>query len=362
MSDPVKKIRVLVVDDSAYNRRALSSVLASSDRIEVIGTAFDGEDAIRKVLKLKPDAVTLDLEMPRMDGFALLRWLMVNHPVPVFVVSARESNRSVFKALDLGAADFIVKPQSVVPNMELIREEIVAKIAGVERMDVSKLAKRAFEAPRLAPTPAPKPVEDSVPGRVDGIIVVASSTGGPPAVQQLLTVLAPALTRTAIVIAQHMPPVFTALFAERLDKLLPLRVKEADPGEQLRPGHAYVLPGGRCARVIAAPGGAAFELREKLPQERYAPNADWLFISAAALYGQSALGVVLTGMGDDGAVGSAALRHAGAEVFAEGRETAVIFGMPQEALKVAGVQSWPLPELSAAASGWATRVSSRKSD
>lgn len=363
MPDPVKKIRVLVVDDSAYNRRALSAVLASSDRIEVIGTAYDGEDAIRKVLKLKPDAVTLDLEMPRMDGFALLRWLMVNHPVPVFVVSARESNRSVFKALDLGAADFIVKPQSVVPNMELIRDEIVGKIAGVERMDVSKLAKRAFEAPRLALTPSLKPSAEIATGRVEGLIVVAASTGGPPAVQQLLTVLAPALARTAVVVAQHMPAVFTALFAERLDKLLPLRVKEADPGEILRPGHAYILPGGRCARVIASPGGAsAFELREKLPQERYAPNADWLFISAAALYGRAALGLVLTGMGDDGMAGAAALRQVGADVLAEGRETAVIFGMPQEALKVAGVQSWPLPELSTAAAGWAARVSGRKSD
>ena len=118
--------------------------------------------------------------------------------------------------------------------------------------------------------------------------------------QQLLTVLAPALARTAVVVAQHMPAVFTALFAERLDKLLPLRVKEADHGETLRPGHAYILPGGRCARVIAGSSGTAFDLREKLPQERFAPSADWLFISAAALYGRAALGVVRTGMGDDG--------------------------------------------------------------
>ncbi len=354
MPEPPRQIRVLIVDDSAYNRRALTTIMQSSPRIEVIGTAFDGEDAIRKVIKLKPDAVTLDLEMPRMDGFALLRWLMVNHPVPVFVVSARESNRSVFKALDLGAADFIVKPQATVPNFELIRDEIVGKITGIEKLDVDKLARRAYDAPRLAlPAVPPLKTPAQPPGSLAGVIAIAASTGGPPAVQQVLTALGPASHRVATLVAQHMPPVFTGLFAERLDRLLPQRVKEAEEGEPLLPGTVYILPGGRCGVPLRDGEGWRIALRDKRPEERYSPSADALFHGVAGLFGPVALGLVLTGMGDDGADGSAALIRAGAEVYAESAETAVIFGMPQEALKTSGVRARALPQLAADAAAWA---------
>jgi two-component system chemotaxis response regulator CheB len=353
-----KKIRVLVIDDSAYNRRSLSAILGSSDRIEVVGSAFDGEDAIRKIMRLKPDAITLDLEMPRMDGFALLRWLMINHPLPVFVVSARESNRSVFKALDLGAADFIVKPQSPLPRMELIRDEIIGKIVNVEKFDVSKLVQRLRDAPRLQPTGAltplpekPAPVVPAAAGVPDGVIVIAASTGGPPAVQQVLSGLVDP-SRVAVVIAQHMPPVFTTLFAERLDKLMGLRVKEASLGEPLLPGCAYVLPGAQNGALSGSPEEPVIRLRDKATTDRYAPSADLLFESAAAMYGKRALGVVLTGMGDDGARGSRALLDAGGAVLAESKETAVIFGMPQEALRHAGAKALPLTAIAGAASQW----------
>lgn len=353
MTDAPHRIRVLVVDDSAYNRRALTGILQSSERIEVVGTAFDGEDAIRKVLRLKPEAVTLDLEMPRMDGFALLRWLMVNHPVPVFVVSARESNRSVFKALDLGAADFIVKPQAAVPNFDLIRDEIVGKLIGVEKLDVGKLARRAFDAPRLTvAVPAAKPAPPP-PERLAGVIAIAASTGGPPAVQSVLTALGPHSGTVATVIAQHMPPVFTALFAERLDRLLPQRVKEAEHGEAVLPGGVYILPGGRCGTLVRDGSQWRMELRDRRPEERYAPSADALFSGVAGAAGASALGIVLTGMGDDGAAGTGELLAAGAGVLAEGAETAVIFGMPQAALRHAGARAFPLPELGAQAASWA---------
>lgn len=326
----MSKIRVLVVDDSSFNRKVLSEILQSSDRIEVVGTAFDGEDAIRKILQLNPEVLTLDLEMPRMDGFAVLRWLMVNRPLPVLVVSARESNRSVFKALDLGAVDFVVKPSKTAsPQLKLIEQELLSKILAIPQLQFDKIRQRVAQAP-VIPTPVALPTAQGE--RTAEIIAIAASTGGPPAIQQVLTSLLPTLV-SPILICQHMPPVFTKLFAERLAGLTGRVVKEAADGESVFSRHVYVAPGGKQLRVTKSEGVLRLAVADRRPEDRFAPSANHLFHSLARSVGRPCLALVLTGMGDDGKEGAAALHQAGATVAAESEDSAVIFGMPREVIR-----------------------------
>ncbi len=326
----MSKIRVLVVDDSSFNRKVISEILRSSERIDVVGTAFDGEDAIRKILQLNPDVITLDLEMPRMDGFAVLRWLMVNRPLPVLVVSSRESNRSVFKALDLGAVDFVVKPsRTASPQLKLIEEELLSKILSIPQLKFDHIRQRVAQAP-LIPTPEALPRAHGE--RTAEVVAIAASTGGPPAIQQLLTGLSPALV-SPIVICQHMPPVFTRLFAERLSALAHRVVKEAADGEALFPRHAYIAPGGKQLRIATTDGRPRAVVSDRLKEDRFAPSANYLFQSVAKVYGRASLAIVLTGMGDDGKEGAVAIAAAGGIVAAESEESAVIFGMPREVIK-----------------------------
>ncbi len=329
----MSKIRVLVVDDSSFNRKIISEILGSSGQIDVVGTAFDGEDAIRKILQLNPDVITLDLEMPRMDGFAVLRWLMVNRPLPVLVVSSRESNRSVFKALDLGAVDFVVKPsRTASPQLKLIEDELLSKILAIPQLRFDHIRQRVAQAPVIqTPVTLPRSQGD----RTAEIIAIAASTGGPPAIQQLLAGLAPALA-SPILICQHMPPVFTRLFAERLAGITKRVVKEAVDGEALFPSHTYIAPGGKQLRLVGSDGTPRIMVTDRRPEDRFAPSANLLFHSVAKVYGKACLAIVLTGMGDDGREGAQALHQIGATVAAESEESAVIFGMPREVIK-AGV-------------------------
>jgi two-component system chemotaxis response regulator CheB len=326
----MRKIKVLVVDDSSFNRKVISEILQTSERIEVVGTAFDGEDAIRKILQLNPEVLTLDLEMPRMDGFAVLRWLMVNRPLPVLVVSARESNRSVFKALDLGAVDFVVKPSKTAsPQLKLIEQELLSKILSIPHLQFDKIRKRVNQAPVL-PTPVAMP---EVQGeRMAEVVALAASTGGPPAIQQMLMGLSPALV-TPMLICQHMPPIFTKLFAERLAGLTGRVVKEASDGEALFPRHIYIAPGGKQMSVAMVDGVRRLGVTERKPEDRFAPSANHLFYSVARTFGRNCLALVLTGMGDDGKEGAVAIRKAGGMVAVESEESAVIFGMPREVIK-----------------------------
>jgi len=324
------KIRVIVVDDSPYNRKVISEILESSERVEVVAKAFDGEDAIRKIVAWEPDLITLDLEMPGMDGFAVLRWLMANRPVPVLVVSSKESNRSVFKALDLGAVDFVVKPsRSASPRLKELEQELLSKVLSIPALHFDKIKERVMQAPKIEfPPLMPLPKGE----HSAEVIAIAASTGGPPAVQFLLSQLPKGLM-TPVVICQHMPPIFTALFAERLCSVTRKRVKEASDGDELVPQSVYVAPGGKQMTVISEGNRSFIKLEEKGPDDRFAPSANNLLRSLAQNFGKSAIAVILTGMGDDGKEGALALHAAGGKVVAESEKSAIIFGMPREVAK-----------------------------
>lgn len=326
----MKPVRVLVVDDSSFNRKVISEMLESREGIEVIGTAFDGEDAIGKILKYKPDVITLDLEMPRMDGFTALRWIMANQPVPVIVVSSRESDRSVFKALDFGALDFVVKPsRAASPKLKEMKNELLAKILSVPSLRFKRLQERTNEKP---PEPPPDPLPLAMGDRTAEVIALAASTGGPPAVQSILMGLYGNII-SPVVICQHMPPVFTRLFAERLATLSGRPVKEAEDGERLTTGMTYVAPGGKQLRITGSRKQKTLTVSDKAPGDRFAPSADILLNSMVDSCGSNCLAAVLTGMGNDGTAGAKALHKKGAIVLAESRESAVIFGMPREVIK-----------------------------
>ncbi len=343
------KIKTLVVDDSAFNRTVITQMLASDDGIEVVGSAVDGVDAVAKTLRLTPDVITLDLEMPNMDGFTFLRWLMKERPTPVLVLSSCSDSRSVFRALELGAVDFLAKPESrISKSIEGIRDDLVSSIYAVLNLEMSKV-KSTIEllAREQAPPKARK--EDDLRrerGPVE-VVAIASSTGGPPALQAILTAL-PADLSAGIVIAQHMPPGFTRSFAERLNKLSPLVVSEAVAGDRVVPGTALIAPGGYHLIVKKDRSGLVTDVVPRSPSDQYAPSADRMMVSVAEASGPAALGVVLTGMGKDGSEGALAIKKRRGQCLAESEESAVIFGMPQEAIRTGAVDKvLPLSKIAA---------------
>ncbi len=331
---PVARVRVLVVDDSAYNRRTIADLFEGAPDIEVVGKAADGEEALLLATMLKPDVITLDLEMPRMDGFTFLRILMSKQPTPVIVVSSYSQKENVFKALELGALDFVAKPdQRLAPGGADVKDEILTKVRLLRSV-----------RPSLFPRSSKKPVP-SASFAVDGsviappatplfrvppktVVAIGSSTGGPSALLDIFSKL-PADTSAGFVVAQHMPDKFTRTFAERLDRRGAVRVTEAQDGDLLLRGTGYVCPGRQCMEV--APG-AGTDLRVKVGHakatDRYVPSVDRLLTSVAGTVGARTLAVVLTGMGDDGLAGAKAVRDAGGTVIAESAESAVVNGMP----------------------------------
>lgn len=343
-----RPIRLLVVDDSAYNRRNIADVFADHPEVDIVGKAADGEEALQLVTLLRPDVITLDLEMPRMDGFTFLRILMAKAPTPVIVVSSYAQRENVFKALELGALDFVPKPDRLTPDATDVREEILKKVLLVRSLRPSfvptSIARRqnsgAF-TPEGQPTAFDQPVIGPSQYRPPKLLVaIASSTGGPSALLQLFAKL-PATTGAAFLVAQHMPDKFTRTFAERLDKRGAVRTVEAGDGDLVGPATGFVCPGRKCMelslrgielRVRVGPAGAT---------DRYVPSADRLFKSVAAL-GPRCVGVILTGMGDDGVEGGRAIRRAGGIILAESQETAIVNGMPGAAVR-AGIASEVLP-------------------
>lgn len=325
-----KRIRVVVIDDSAYNRRAIMEMLESVEDIAVIGTAADGEEGLKVALALKPDAITLDLDMPNMDGFTFLRLLMAQASIPVIVISGYARSADVFKALELGAIDFIAKPaRHFSPETQSVRDELVQKLGAVRLLRRGSLAR--------AGGPEDESGGEGGPMRV---ALVGASTGGPPALQRLLSSL-PADLPLGVAIAQHMPERFTHAFAERLNRLSALEVVEARAGDLLTPGRALIAPGGHTMRLVAAGDGLRVALSEGTEKDRYLPSIDALLESGAGL-GPRAAGVILTGMGNDGRAGMLALKKAGATTIAESEETAIIYGMPKEAIE-AGAARHVLP-------------------
>jgi two-component system chemotaxis response regulator CheB len=328
-------MRTLVIDDSVVSRAALARMLEASPLVEVVGTARDGEEALRKALELAPDLITLDLEMPRMDGFTFLRVLMERRPTPVLVVSGRAGAEDVFRALELGAADFIAKPAPRA-SRELagIEAELIRKVHALRELRVDRLGPRGAAAPPRRPGPAAgAPPQRPTPaaGAPPSLVVLGASTGGPAALVRVLGAFTQA-PASAFCVAQHMPAGFTRGFAERLARVTPLRASEARGGEELAPGTLLVAPGGRHLELESAGGSIRARVVAGGPRDRFVPSVDRLFESAAKQLGPAVLAVVLTGMGDDGRLGARAVREAGGSVVAEDESTAVVFGMPRQAI------------------------------
>jgi two-component system chemotaxis response regulator CheB len=332
VSSSLPQIRALVVDDSAYNRVTLTRMLETEPRIHVAGTAVNGEDAIKQVMKHRPDVITLDLEMPIMDGFAFLRWLMVNLPTAVIAVSSRASDRSVFKALELGALDFIAKPGGrVSPRLEEIQRDLVAKVLQFAQVRLDNLSRRVTEH---ADVKEPVAIAETCPRGIE-LVAIGCSTGGPPALQHVFQAL-PRLP-VPFVVAQHMPPTFTRLFAERVNKLTPFEVREGRDGEMLLPGCVYIAPGGMQSEVRRIPEGLQLRVFPAGGSDLYAPSVDRLFRTASDAVRERLVAVIMTGMGDDGAAAIRDVHDRGGKTIAESSETAIIFGMPAEAIKTGAV-------------------------
>jgi two-component system chemotaxis response regulator CheB len=349
---PRTSIRLLVVDDSAYNRRNIADVFSSAPEVEVVGKAADGEEALKLATLLKPDVITLDLEMPRMDGFTFLRILMAKQPTPVIVVSSYAQRENVFKALELGALDFVPKPDRLGPEATEVRDEILQKVLMVRALRPSFVPTALIRRQNSGSWTADgKPTGFGSTPPTSGtykppkhLVAIASSTGGPSA---LLTIFGkiPPTTAAGFVVAQHMPDKFTRTFAERLDKRGPVRTAEAQDGDLVGPMSGFVCPGRKCMEVVFAGPEVRLRVGPAAATDRYVPSADKLFKSAAAM-GQKVIGVILTGMGDDGVEGAKAIRDAGGLIIAESQETAVVNGMPGAAVR-AGVANkvLPLPQI-----------------
>ncbi len=329
-------IRVLIVDDSAFMRKALSIMLEGDPEIKVVGTARDGLEAIEKVHELKPDIVTLDVEMPRMDGLTALRRIMREHPVPVIMVSSltQEGAQATIEALEAGAVDFIPKQHSYVSiEISRIRAELLEKIKTIARTR-PLLTRRRSAAPGAEALPTLRFHEARA-------IAIGVSTGGPRALQQVIPTL-PADLPVPVLIVQHMPPHFTRSLAERLDSLSPMTVIEAEEGMLLEAGRVFLAPGGRHL-VLERRNGHVPVIRTPVePATLHRPSVDVMFRSVCQLFGGKVLAVVMTGMGRDGLEGARLIKQHGGKVITQDEATCVVYGMPR-AVAEAGLSDAVLP-------------------
>ena len=352
-------VKVLVVDDSGFFRRRVSEILSADSNIQVVGTATNGKEAIDQALALKPDVITMDYEMPMMDGITAVRHIMQRCPTPVLMFSSltHEGARVTLDALDAGAVDFLPKNfEDISRNPEKVKQLLCEKILSISR---SNRRVSAYSAPAPvaapAPTPAPssvgsygssapaRPAPAPVPARTFAaspsspapkrkaykLVAIGTSTGGPVALQRVLTQL-PANFPAPIVLIQHMPAAFTKAFAERLDKLCRISVKEAEDGDILRPGLALLAPGGKQMMID---GRGAVKILPGDERLNYKPCVDITFGSAAKSYGDKVLAVVLTGMGADGREGARLLKQGGSSIWAQDEASCVIYGMPMAIVK-----------------------------
>jgi two-component system, chemotaxis family, protein-glutamate methylesterase/glutaminase len=323
------KIKVLIVDDSALIRGLMREIINSQPDLEVVGMAPDPITARDMIKLLNPDVLTLDVEMPRMNGLDFLEKLMRLRPMPVLMVSTltERGNEVTLKALELGAVDFITKPRiGVSDGLVELGNEIGDKIRAAAR---ARIRRHALSS---APPDRPQPLAGNFLSTTEKIVFVGSSTGGTEALKEFLTRM-PA-TSPAVMITQHMPEAFTRSFAQRLDGLSAMTVKEAEHNERVVPGHAYIAPGH--SHLLLRKSGAYYytELSKADPVNRHRPSVDVLFHSAAAVAGQNALGVIMTGMGKDGAQGLLAMRKSGAYTIAQDEASCVVFGMPKAAIEI----------------------------
>lgn len=339
-------VRVLVVDDSMFMREYIASALSGDPGIEIVGKAGDPFEARDKILALKPDVMTLDINMPKMNGIEFLKKLMPQYPLPVVVISAVSS--SVFDALDAGAVDFITKPELKTERdkLQFISEmSVKIKIASIAKVGQHKRSPARNAGMGSTGKPA-----------VSGIIAIGASTGGTEATLSILRELGGDLP--GILIVQHMPPVFTRLYAERLNNICAMEVREAKDKDELRPGSALIAPGGLHMGVVRRGGGFFVECREGEKISGHCPSVDHLFDSVAQLKGINRLGIIMTGMGSDGAKGLLAMRQSGASTIGQDQKTCVVYGMPAVAYKIGAVEKeMPLGSIARGIYDWHGRLS-----
>lgn len=333
-------IRVLVVEDSRFMRGVINNILSGDPEIEIVGSAADGLEAVEAVCTLRPDVVTMDVDMPRVDGLAAVERIMSERPTPIVMISAytRRDSSAAIRALELGAVDFVAKPSFTVDlGLEALRDEIVSKVRMASRVRPVRTARRAA-APALvaAPTRASEPPnEERRHWEWTPCVIMAASTGGPAALLGLVPQLG-ADFPAAVLIVQHMPAPYTAAFAGELGGRCPLPVKEAADGEWVERGLVYVCPGSH--HLTLAPGGRIV-LHAPPTRDSECPSADLAMMSAARRVGARSIGVILTGMGRDGAAGARAIRRAGGLVIAQDEATSVVFGMPRAAVESGAVNA-----------------------
>ncbi|MFY9179135.1 MAG: chemotaxis response regulator protein-glutamate methylesterase [Venatoribacter sp.] len=341
-------IRVLVVDDSGFFRRRVTEIINSDSRMEVVGVASNGQEAIEKNGSLQPDVITMDYEMPVMDGITAIRHIMRSRPVPVLMFSSLtfEGARVTLDALDAGAVDFLPKNfEDIAKDTQEIKRALTDKIAAVAKSRRISSAPTHTAAPtttaRSSVVSRPAPAASQTVAHSAGVakvrmghkelVVIGTSTGGPAALQTLFRTI-PGSFRVPIIIVQHMPGSFTKAFAERLNNLSPLTVKEAENGDRLMPGHVYVAPGGMQLMVDRRNGGTIM-IHESDERINYRPSVDITFASVAKHYGNKVLGVVLTGMGADGREGARLIKQVGGHIWAQDEASCVIYGMPMAIVK-----------------------------
>jgi two-component system chemotaxis response regulator CheB len=319
-------IRVLVVDDSALMRKLIPQMLAGDDAIEVVGTAMDGSFCLKKIDELKPGVVTLDLEMPGMNGIDTLKEIMRRQPLPVIVFSSHSTEGATvtMKALGLGAFDFVTKPKDASAHMTETARELIAKV---------KAAAECKLAPRIRTGIPARPEKVALPKTSPSrIVAIGVSTGGPQALEYLLSQL-PGDFPGTIVVVQHMPDGFTDMFARRLDELSALRVKEAQSGDVLQPGRVLICPGSRHMKVKRLPLGDVVVLTDEARVNGHRPSVDVLMRSVAEEFKNQAVGVLMTGMGDDGAEGLGEIKKQGGMTIAQSEDSCVVYGMPKAAIE-----------------------------
>jgi len=350
-------IKVLIVDDSALIRSLLTEIINKQPDMEAIGTAPDPYVAREKIKALNPDVLTLDVEMPKMDGLVFLEKLMRLRPMPVVMVSSltEKSCSITLQALELGAFDYVTKPKLDIRNgLQEYAEELTDKIRGAAGTRVKKTLSGTHAKNFVQGKNSADVVLAARQGRfttTEKIIVVGASTGGTEALKVFLMDL-PA-DSPGILVTQHMPEAFTKTFAKRLDSLCQIAVKEAEHGERILPGHAYVAPGNRHLLLKRSGANYMTELSDGPPVSRHRPSVDVLFRSAANCAGKNAVGIIMTGMGDDGAAGMLEMHQAGACTFAQDEQSCVVFGMPKEAIARGGVDLIvPLQDLSRQLFSW----------
>lgn len=351
-----QKIRVLIVDDSASVRQILSSILTEDPEIEVMAAASDPFVAARRLQDEIPDVILLDIEMPRMDGITFLRKIMAQRPIPVIICSTLTEQGSdlMFEAFEAGAVDIVPKPridtrQALLESSSRLREAV--KAAARARVRMRGAHRAPIEAKLTADAIIPPPIERRVRPTTEPIVCIGVSTGGTEALRDVLEVLPP--TAPGILIVQHMPPGFTAAFARRLNGLCTVNVKEAEDGDTVTQGCVYIAPGGRHMLLQRSAQHYHIAIKDGPAVSRHRPSADVLFRSAAQYSGANALGIIMTGMGDDGARGLLEMRKLGASTRAQNEESCVVFGMPKEAIACGAVEKVvPLAQIAREILAW----------